>query len=195
VWYFRYNIYVYHSHTYIWNLLYLGLYSKFQGRQDYTARSCLKTEQDNTTPTTWSCFINFYFLKLVPSWPWARTQWTFPQFPDSSSRRSNMPRILGSQHPRIPGTCSHQDPRASEEAWLPRTLTHPESQHHRIPESQRKLDSEKFWVNWDYRKDRLQSDILRAGSTWDNRMARASIRREATETKVTWHHQIPTLPP
>ena len=33
------------------------------------------------------------------------------------------------------------------------------------------LDSEKFWLNLDYRKDRLQSDISRAGSAWDNQMA------------------------
>ena len=30
---------------------------------------------------------------------------------------------------------------------------------------------EEFWLNQDYRKDRLQSDIPRAGSTWQNQMA------------------------
>jgi hypothetical protein len=77
----------------------------------------------------------------------------------TTSRGCNTPRILGFQDTSIPGAWSHQDLRVSEEAWLPRTLTHPESQHHRIMEAQ------------DHRKDRLQSDILRASSTWDNHMA------------------------
>jgi hypothetical protein len=34
-----------------------------------------------------------------------------------------------------------------------------------ITGSQRKLNSEEFRINWDCRKDRLQSDILRAAST------------------------------
>jgi hypothetical protein len=50
-------------------------------------------------------------------------------------------------------------------------LTAKNSDTPRISGSQRKLDSEEFWLNWDYRKDRLQSDILRAGSTWDNQIA------------------------
>ena len=41
----------------------------------------------------------------------------------------------------------------------------------RITGSQRKLDSEEFGLIWDYRKERLQSDIARAGSTRDNQMA------------------------
>jgi hypothetical protein len=44
------------------------------------------------------------------------------------------------------------------------------SQDPRITGSQRKLDSKKFWLNWDYRKDRLQSDISWAGRTWNNQM-------------------------
>ena len=90
---------------------------------------------------------------------------------DVTSRFCNMPRILGFWDPRITGAWSHQDLRFSEEAWLKRTLTHPESQVQRNSESQRKLDSEESWVNRVYRKDRLQSDILRAASTWDNQMA------------------------
>lgn len=55
---------------------------------------------------------------------------------DTTSRHCNKPRILGFQDPRITGAWSHQDLRVSEEAWVPRTLTHPESQVHRSPESQ-----------------------------------------------------------
>jgi hypothetical protein len=39
------------------------------------------------------------------------------------------------------------------------------SQDPGITESQRKLDSEEFYINQNYRKDRLQSDILREAST------------------------------
>jgi hypothetical protein len=68
-----------------------------------------------------------------------------PTFPrgDTTSRHCNMPWILGFQDPRITGAWSHQDLRVSEEAWLPRTLTHPESQVHRIPESQ---DQKESWT-------------------------------------------------
>jgi hypothetical protein len=41
------------------------------------------------------------------------------------------------------------------------------SQEHTIKGSQRKMDFEESWINWDYRKDKLQSDTLRAASTWD----------------------------
>jgi hypothetical protein len=44
----------------------------------------------------------------------------------------------------IPGAWSYQDLRVSEEYLLTRTLTQPESQVHKIPESQRKLDTEEF---------------------------------------------------
>jgi hypothetical protein len=47
-----------------------------------------------------------------------------------------MPRILGFQDPRITVAWSHKDIRVSEKAGLPKTLTYPESQVHRIPESQ-----------------------------------------------------------
>jgi hypothetical protein len=59
--------------------------------------------------------------------------------------------------------------------------------------SQTKLDFEESWINWDYRKDRLQSDwgqqileIIR----WQD----ASARTEATETKVTWASSEPNSP-
>jgi hypothetical protein len=39
------------------------------------------------------------------------------------------------------------------------------SQDAGITGSQRKLYSEEFLLNWDYRKNRIQSDILRARST------------------------------
>jgi hypothetical protein len=45
------------------------------------------------------------------------------------------------------------------------------SQEPTIKGSQRNLDSEESLINWDYRKDRLQSDILRAACTRDNQMA------------------------
>jgi hypothetical protein len=90
---------------------------------------------------------------------------------DTTSRHWDMPRILGFQDTRNPKAWSHQD---LWEAWLPGTLTHPECQVHRIPESQDHRESwimrSDWWINRDYRKDRLQSDILRAASTWDNQM-------------------------
>ena len=68
----------------------------------------------------------------------------------STPRHSNTPRIPGSQelgHTRISG-----------------------SQNPEITGSQTQLDFEEFWHNQDYRKDRLQSDIARAGSTRDIQM-------------------------
>ena len=56
-------------------------------------------------------------------------------------RRSNTPRITGSQDPRIPGAWSHQDLRLLEAALLPGALIHLGSQDHRIPESQGHRDS------------------------------------------------------
>ena len=61
----------------------------------------------------------------------------------STRRCSSTLRITGLQDPRIPGAWSHQELRVSEEAWLLRTLTHPESQVHRIPESQ---DPRESWT-------------------------------------------------
>ena len=40
-----------------------------------------------------------------------------------------------------------------------------------MPGSQTQFDSEEFYHNWDHGKERLQSDIARAGSTRDNQMA------------------------
>jgi hypothetical protein len=71
--------------------------------------------------------------------------------------------ITGSQelgHTRISGTQRELD---SQELWHTQDL--------RITGSQRQLDSEEFWHNHDHRKDRLQSDIQRTGSTRDNQMA------------------------
>jgi hypothetical protein len=67
-------------------------------------------------------------------------------------------------------TPESQAPRGS---WTPRsfnTLRISGSEDFRITGSQRKLNSEEFWHNQDHRKDRLQSDIVRAGSTRDNQM-------------------------
>jgi hypothetical protein len=112
----------------------------------------------------------------------------------TTSRHPNMPRILGFQDPRI---LVHQDLRVSEEAWVPRTLTHTESQVHRSPESQ---DHRESWT--------LSSDSTKIiGRTrsyqiyWGQRAfgilrwQEARIRTEATETKFTWHHQNQTFPP
>jgi hypothetical protein len=44
------------------------------------------------------------------------------------------------------------------------------SQDPRITRSQRQLNSEEFLHNLDHKKDKLQSDIARAGSTRDNQM-------------------------
>jgi hypothetical protein len=59
----------------------------------------------------------------------------------STRRCSSTLRITGLQDPRIPGAWSQQDLRVPEAAWLPGTLTHPESQDHRILESQDHTDS------------------------------------------------------
>ena len=61
----------------------------------------------------------------------------------STPRLSNTPRIIGSQHPRIPGACLHQDLRVPEAAWLTGTLTYPGDQDHRIPKSQ---DPRESWI-------------------------------------------------
>jgi hypothetical protein len=74
------------------------------------------------------------FLLVGVGLPWFWTQQRVPRG-GSVSRHCNTHRILEFQDPRIPGAWD-QDLRDSEEAWLPRTLTHPESQVHRILESQ-----------------------------------------------------------
>ena len=113
----------------------------------------------------------------------------------NTSRCCNMYRILGVQDPSIPGAWSHQDLGVSEKAWLPRTLTLPESQVHRIPGT---------WESWTLRSSESTGITGRTGSNqiyWGQwaleiiRSQEAIIRTEATETKVTWHHQNQTLPP
>ena len=54
---------------------------------------------------------------------------------------------------------------------MPRITGSQELGHTRISGSQRQLDSQELWHNQDHRKDELQSDIARAGSTRDNQMA------------------------
>jgi hypothetical protein len=76
-----------------------------------------------------------------------------------------MPRLLGSQDPRSLVTPGSQSLRRSlnvKNSDIPRISA---SQEPRITGSQKKLDSEKFLLNWDNRKERLQSDISRAGRT------------------------------
>jgi hypothetical protein len=58
------------------------------------------------------------------------------------------------------------------------------SQELRSKGSQIKLDSEEFWINWDYRKARLQSDILRAASTWENQMAGGKHKNRSNRNQV-----------
>jgi hypothetical protein len=106
--------------------------------------------------------------RIPSSWCWSTLVSNSVESPmaprrGSTSRRSNMPRILGSQDPRVPGAWSHQDLRVSEEARLPRTLTHSESQDHRIPESQHR-------ESWTLRS----SDSIRiTGKTGSNHIWRA----------------------
>jgi hypothetical protein len=70
-----------------------------------------------------------------------------------------MPRIPGSQDPRIPGVWSHQDLEVSKAALLPGALTHPGSQDHRIPESQDPRDS------WTLRSSDTSKITERTGSS------------------------------
>jgi hypothetical protein len=91
----------------------------------------------------------------------------------TTSRCSNMLKILGSQDPRslvtpgsqgISGSLTSKN---SDTSWIS------VSQDPGFTGSQRKLDSEELTaiiLNWDYKKDRLQSGISRGGSIWDNQM-------------------------
>lgn len=116
----------------------------------------------------------------------------------TTSRHFNTPRILGFQDPRNPGAWSHQDLRVSEEAWLPRTLTHPESQDPRIPESQ---DHRESWTLGSSDSTRIIGRTSSNQIYWGQqaleiiRWQDTVIRTEATETKITWHHQNQTLLP
>jgi hypothetical protein len=97
------------------------------------------------------------------------------QHPDAAPLRDVLT-CPGSENPRIPGAWSHQDLKVLKAAWLPGAPTHSGSQNPRITGSQRQLDSEEFWHNQDHRKDRLQSDISKAGSTSDNQMAGVKLK-------------------
>ena len=98
--------------------------------------------------------------------PWFWTQWGAPlKFPRRSmiSRCHTMPRILGSKNPRIPEAWSHQDLSISEEAWLLRTLTHPEFQDYNIPESQyhrEKMNSKECQGLWWSQLDKAKAGKL-----------------------------------
>lgn len=82
-----------------------------------------------------------------------------------------MPRIKGSQDHRSLVTPGSQGPKGS---LTPRSSDTPRIsglQDPKITGSQRHLDLEEFRHNQDHRKNRLHSDITRAGSTRDNQMA------------------------
>jgi hypothetical protein len=68
------------------------------------------------------------------------------------------------------------------------------SQGPRITGSQKKKDEKFDSIGI---TGRTSSDQIyrRQGATEIIRWQEAGIRTEATETKVTWHHQNPTLPP
>jgi hypothetical protein len=113
---------------------------------------------------------SFYSVWVgVQSRPWAQTPQPVPQHLEAVPIPGT-PTRPGSEDPRIPGAWSHHNITVSKAAWLPGARTHPGSQDHKITGSQRQLDSEKFWHNQNHKKDRLQSDISRAGSTKDNQM-------------------------
>jgi hypothetical protein len=76
-----------------------------------------------------------------------------------------MPRIVGSQDLRslvIPGYWGLRGSLTAKNSDTPKISG---SQDPGITRLQRKLDYEEFLFNRDYRKDRLQSDTLRTGST------------------------------
>jgi hypothetical protein len=107
---------------------------------------------------------------------------------DTISRHCNTSRFLGFQDPRITGIWSHQDLRVSEESWLPRTLTHTESQIYNSPESQ---DHRESWILRSTESTRIIGRIVYNQIYWGQqaleiiRWQEASIRTEVTETKVT----------
>jgi hypothetical protein len=113
----------------------------------------------------------------------------------TTSRYSNTPRILESQDPRSLVTPGSQGLSGSLNAKDSDT---PESQHHRIPESQdhkeswtlRSSDSTEITGRTDSNQIYRGQGALEIIRWWE-----ASIRTEEIETKVTWHHQNPNLPP
>jgi hypothetical protein len=84
---------------------------------------------------------------------------TTPRHSHTSTQDLRIPGSLELGHTRSQGLRGSLNPRNSD---TPRISG---SQDPGITGSQRNLDSEEIRYNWDYRKDRLQSDISRAGST------------------------------
>jgi hypothetical protein len=68
------------------------------------------------------------------------------------------------------------------------------SQDRRIIGSQGKLNSEKFWLNWDWRKYRLQSEISRAGYYWDNQMVGSKLKNRSNRNQVYLVSSEPNSP-
>jgi hypothetical protein len=84
------------------------------------------------------------------------------------------------------------------EALLPKTLTHTESHVHRRPES---LDHRETWtlsspeLTWNIGKTGSNQIYLGQQALEIIKWKEASIRTEATETKVIWHNQKQILSP
>jgi hypothetical protein len=118
---------------------------------------------------------------------------------DTMSRWSNMRRILGSQHPRNMVTPGSHGVRGSLTAKNSDTHRISASQDPRITGSQRKWDSQRKLRSYDSTEITGRTgynQIYQGQGTLEIiRWQEASIRTEATETKVTWHHQNTTLPP
>jgi hypothetical protein len=109
----------------------------------------------------------------------------------AKSRRSNMPRILGSRDPRSLVTPGSQGLRGNLTANNSDTPVISGSQ---ILESQ---DHKESWTLEILTEPGLQAPIIYwwQGALEIIKWQEASIRTEATETKDTWHHQNPTLTP
>ena len=149
-----------------------------------------QTPRNSDWPVAWVSSIWACALSRT----WAQTLKPVSQHPEEAP----LPGILthpGSQDPRITGAWSHQDLRFPEAAWLPGALARSGSQGHRIPGSQKQLNSEEFWNNQDHRKDRLQSDRVRASSTRDNHMAGGKHSNRSNRNQGYRHDQNQILPP
>ena len=153
-------------------------------------------EHKTQEPCLTGCSSSFWSVLVYLGFQHTR-QPTVPRG-DTTSRHYSIPRILGFQDTRIAGAWSHQELMVSEEAWLPRTQTDPESQVHRSPESQ---DHREIWT---LRSPESTGNIERTGFNqifWGQqaleiiRWQETSIRTEATKTEVTWHDQSQTHPP
>jgi hypothetical protein len=110
---------------------------------------------------------------------WAQTLQPVPQYPEEAPLPGALtcPGTTGCQDPRIWGAWSHQDLRV------------PESQDHRDDWILRSSDTAKITGRTGSSQVKGRQAALEIIRWWE-----ASIRTEATETKVTWHHQNPTLP-